>query len=156
MKSLFALLLTLSLTGCTFFLRNDDPNKAATNETKVRYRSPSHEELNSFESYFRKETQPAHYAQTKFDLNASQQLLILNRAFLAKFFNMPQFVGSTGSGADTCSLRIASGALDWTVRWTDSPEQLRSSGSKLPELLAYIDSTVHSTPEYRQLPKRQQ
>jgi hypothetical protein len=155
MKQLIPATLVVVLSGCSFFLHKDDPNKASNSEMKLHYKNAAHEEVNSFQGYVRKETKPLYYAETKFELGPSQQLLILNRAFLAKFFEMPAAIGTLSAGKDTNSLRIASGVLDWTVKWTASTDELRASGSKLPELLTYVDSTLHATHEYQILPKRE-
>jgi hypothetical protein len=148
---LFALV--IGLGGCSFFLKKDDPNKVSAREVKVHYRSPSHEELNTFQTFFRKETRPGHYAEMTFDLDASQQLLILNRAFLTKFFNLPPVIAVTTAAKDTSFLRVASGTLDWTVRWRGSRAELDAAGTSLPEFLDYLDSTIHATRAYKQLPK---
>lgn len=141
------------LSGCSFFLKTDDPNKVNAREVKVHYRSPEHEELNTFQTYFRKETRPLHYAEMTFDLDASQQLLILNRAFLTKFFNLPAMIPVTTASKDTSYVRVASGTLDYTVRWRGTRAELETAGTTLPEFLEYLDSTVHATKAYKQLPK---
>lgn len=152
----WSVVLLATLCGCAFSLKSaDEKETASSREMKLHYKSPDHEEVNSFERFVRKETRPKHYAESRFDFDESQQIFILNRAFLTKFFDLPKFVVTSATTADTSYLRIASGILDWTVKWQGTKDNLRASGSQLPELLDYIDSTVHASKDYQQLPPRE-
>jgi hypothetical protein len=154
MKKLFLFVIGVILSGCIINFQSEVPKKGIV-DVKVRYVYPEKNELNTFDGYYKKQLEPGHYAQTKIELDPGQQLLILNKALVYRFYQMPDTFyhkGETTSAADQ-SLRIRADTLDKTIYWHGSATDLQLKHHRLPELIDYIDSIVESTDEYQGLPK---
>jgi hypothetical protein len=151
-------LVLVGLTGCVVNLKSE---KTGTNiiHVDVLCAYPGKSELNTFDGYYKKEIATGHYAQTKIELDPGQQLLILNKAFVLHFYNMPAVFThpaetDTGIAHDAHhSLRIRADTLDHTISWQGSIQGLHPNTYHPEQLFEYIDSIVRSTDEYQGLPK---
>ncbi|MDP4199695.1 MAG: hypothetical protein Q8922_03730 [Bacteroidota bacterium] len=153
MKSLLVLSLALCASSCVVNFKSE---KTATNiiHVDIRCSYPGKSELNTYEGYYKKEIAPGHYAQTNITLDPGQQLLILNKALVLHFYQMPAKFTHT-SETDTLhhSLRIQADTLDHTITWQGSIQGLHPNTYHPEQLFEYIDSIVRSTEEYQALPK---
>jgi hypothetical protein len=151
-----SLVLAFALTACVVNLKNEK-TKQNLIHVDVQCTYPGKNQLNTFDGTYKKEIAPSRYAQTdelKFD--PGQQLLILNRALVLHFFEMPNALKhSTESDTLTHSLRIKADTLDHTVTWMGSLDGLRPEKYHFKELVEFVDSIAQSTDAYLVLPKAQ-
>ena len=154
MKKFAIFAIGLTFSGCVINFHKELPTKGVI-DVKVHYVYPGKNELNTFEGYYKKEIGTGHYAQTKIELDPGQQLLILNKALVYHFYQMPDTFYHKGETLTSPLqyLRIQADTLDRTVYWQGSVKDLSLKSYHLPELLEYIDSIVKSTDEYQGLPK---
>ncbi len=158
MKLLCILSLALCVSSCVVNLKSE---KTGTNiiHVDVRCSYPGNSELNTFESYYKKEVAPGHYAQTKIEFDPGQQLLILNKALVLHFYQMPAtFTHTTETDTGIAhdahhSIRIVADTLDRTISWQGSIQGLHPTTYHPEQLFEYIDSMVQSTEAYQALPK---
>jgi hypothetical protein len=143
-------------TGCVvnFKSEKETPQKGVM-DVKVDMAYPGKSELNTFDGFYKKEIEKGRYAQTEIKLEPGQQLLVLNKALVLKFFQMPAQFTHKGAEAtaEPHSLRIKADTLDRTVAWTGSMDDLHPNNFRLQELVTYIDSIVRTTDDYTGLPK---
>lgn len=153
MKLLCILSLALCAASCVVNLKSE---KTGTNiiHVDVRCAYPGNSELNTCEGYYKKEIAPGHYAQTKIEFDPGQQLLILNKALVLHFYQMPATFTHT-SETDTLhhSIRIVADTLDHTISWQGSIRGLHPTTYHPEQLFEYIDSMIQSTDAYQGLPK---
>ncbi len=148
------LILVFFASGCVINFKSEKPTKGIIH-VDVQYVYPGKCEMNSVEGFYKKELEPGHYAQTKIELDPGQQLLILNKALVLHFFEMPvTFARRAKSSADAepQSLRIHADSLDRTIQWQGSMDGLQMGKYHPDELIQYVDSIVRSTEEYQGLP----
>ncbi len=89
------------------------------------------------------------------ELDPGQQLLVLNKAFVLHFYQMPDSFYHAGHPAgEPQFLRISADTLDKTVHWTGSLDSLHPLGYHLDSLVRYVDSIVKSTDAYQALPDK--
>ena len=146
-------LVLVGLTGCVVNLKSE---KTGTNiiHVDVLCAYPGKSELNTFDAYYKKEIATGHYAQTKIELDPGQQLLILNKALVLHFYQMPAtFTHESETDTLHHSLRIRADTLDRTISWQGSIQGLHPNTYHPEQLFEYIDSIVRSTDEYKGLPK---
>lgn len=153
MKLLCILSLALCVSSCVVNLKSE---KTGTNiiHVDVLCAYPGNSELNTFEGYYKKEVAPGHYAQTKIEFDPGQQLLLLNKALVLHFYQMPAtFTHTTEPDTQRHTIRIVADTLDRTISWQGSIRGLHPT-TYHPELLfEYIDSMIQSTDAYQALPK---
>src|SRR6266566_2317383 len=142
--ALFTFAFVIILSGCVVNLKSEktaEPKKGLI-DVKVHYTYPGKNELNTFDGFYKKEIEKGRYAQTKIKLDPGQQLLVLNKAFVLKFYQMPDSFTHKGEGAssDKHLLRIQADTLDRTVYWNGSIDNLQPTKFQLKELVQYIDS----------------
>jgi len=153
---LFLCIAIVYFTGCVvnFKSEHETPKKGIM-DVKLQLAYPGKSELNTFDGFYKKEIEKGKYAQTEIKLEPGQQLLVLNKALVLKFFQMPAQFTHKGAEAtsEAHSLRIKADTLDRTVAWTGSMDDLHPNNFRLKELVTYIDSIVRSTDDYTGLPK---
>src|SRR3954471_8129790 len=102
-----SLVLVFALSSCIVNLKNE---KAKENliHVDVQLAYPGKSQLNTFEGTYKKEIQTGHYAQSdELRFDPGQQLLILNRALVLHFFEMPDaLTHRTESDTITHTLRV--------------------------------------------------
>jgi len=77
-------------TGCVVNFKSEkEPPKKGVMDVKVDMAYPGKSELNTFDGFYKKEIEKGRYAQTEIKLEPGQQLLVLNKALVLKFFQMP-------------------------------------------------------------------
>ncbi len=146
--------IALTLASCVVNLKSEKSEENLIH-VDIQYAYPGKSELNTVQHSYRKELEPGRYAQTEeVAFDPGQQLLILNRALVLHFFEMPDNLKHT-TETDTQShhLRLHADTLDHTITWKGSVEGLRPDKYHLKELTDYIDSMLHSTDAYQALPK---
>ncbi|HEY3875523.1 MAG TPA: hypothetical protein VGM92_08595 [Candidatus Kapabacteria bacterium] len=145
----------VAVAGCVINFK--DPNaQRILIHADAAYRYPGRCEFNSNGKYYKKEIQKGHFAETKdIELDPGQQLLVLNKAIVLNFYQMPDTFYHKGSGPRQQSqfIRIWADTLDKRVYWNGSLDSLQPHKYHLKELVEYVDSIVKSTDEYRNLPK---
>ncbi len=155
--SIAGLVLGLSVVaGCVINFKSEKPPQKGIIHVDVNYQYPNKNEFSTYSHSYKKELEPGRYAQTDhIELDPSQQLLILNKALVLHFYDMPEsFHHKEESGRGTPQMiRIAADTLDHTVRWVGSLDSLHPNNYHLKELVEYVDSIVKSTSDYRDLPK---
>ncbi len=147
-------LIAFGLSGCIIYFKSPVPQQELIH-VDVHYVYPGKSEFNSYERYYKKEIDVGNFAETRLDLDPGQQLLILNKAIVLHFYQMPDtfyHIGSTTTGSPHF-LRIWADTLDKTVRWFGSTADLQPANYKLRMLIEYVDSIVKSTDDYQSLPK---
>jgi hypothetical protein len=160
----------LLFAGCVINFKSEHPTKGIIH-VDIHYVYPGKNEMNTFEGFYKKEISPGHFAQTNIKLDPGQQLLVLNKAFVLHFYQMPDtfyHAGGEEIKAVIQSLRIKADTLDKTIYWhgartartNRAPPSNGSGGTSLTpekyharELIEYIDSIVRSTDDYQGLPK---
>ena len=147
--------LAVYFTGCVINLKSEKQPTQGMINVQVDGKYPGKSEFNTFDGFYKKEIDKGRYAQTDLKLDPGQQILILNKAFVYKFFDMPQtFTHKSGdAGGEQHSLRIKADSLDRTVTWSGSIDDLEPKKYQLKELVEYVDSMVKSTDSYSGLPK---
>ena len=142
-------------TGCVINLKSEKQPTQGIINVKLAGKYPGKNEFNTFDGFYKKEIDKGRYAQSELKLDPGQQLLVLNKAFVYKFFDMPQtFTHKQGdAGSEQHSLRIKADSLDRTVSWSGSIDDLEPKKYQLKELVMYVDSIVKSTESYSGLPK---
>ena len=150
----FALVLLFALSACVVNLKNE---KTTSNiiHVDVQCSYPGKNELNTIEHSYRKEIAEGRYAKSdELAFDPGQQLLILNRALVLHFFEMPATLKhTTETDTQTHSLHIVADTLDNTVTWRGSLDGLRPDKYRFKELVEYIDSMARTTDAYLILPK---
>jgi hypothetical protein len=151
-----SLVLLFALASCVVNLKNEKTTQNIIH-VDVQCSYPGKNELNTIEHSYRKEISDGHYAKTEeLAFDPGQQLLILNRALVLHFFEMPATMKHT-TETDTQShmLHIKADTLDHTVAWHGTVDGLRPDKYHFKELVDYIDSLTRSTDAYLVLPKAQ-
>ncbi len=151
----FALILSI-LAGCVINFKSEKPPTKGVINVGVNYQYPGKNEFSTFKHYYKKELESGRYAQTDhIELDPSQQLLILNKALVLHFYDMPatfRHKDESGNGTPQM-LRIAADTLDHTVSWSGTIDDLHPNNYHIKELVQYVDSIVKSTSDYQDLPK---
>jgi hypothetical protein len=155
MKNFALLTICILFAGCVINFHSELPKRGII-DVKIDEVYPGKNELNTFDGYYKKEIEPHRYVQTKIELDPGQQLLILNKALVFHFYQMPDTFYHKGEAVSSAEqhLRIRADTLDHTIYWQGSANDLQLKNHHLPELLDYIDSIVKSTDEYQGLPKK--
>ncbi len=151
---LFLCLSAIALSGCVINFKPPVPVHGII-RVDAHYVYPGKNEFSSDERFYKKEIETGKYAETRIDLDPGQQLLILNKAIVLHFYQMPDTFYHVGSGAVGTPhfLRIWADTLDKTVRWFGSTADLQPTNFNLRQLVEYVDSIVKSTDDYKGLPK---
>lgn len=143
----------LALAGCIINFKSETPKQQIIH-VDVQCAYPGKCELNTFGGYYKKEIAPGHYAQSELAFDPGQQLLILNKALVLHFYNMPAtFTHTTETDTQHHSIRIHADTLDHTITWQGSIEGLRPAKYHPEQLYTYIDSMLRSTDAWKVLPK---
>jgi hypothetical protein len=157
-RSLFARLLLLltiiAAQGCVINFKPVHPLRELIH-ADAHYLYPGRNEFSSSEKFYKKEIENGHFAKTACSLDPGQQLLVLNKAIVLHFYQMPDtFYHSDRiqSGLPQF-LRIWADTLDKTVYWSGSLDSLQPANYDLRGLVEYVDSIVKSTDDYQGLPK---
>lgn len=142
----------ITIAGCVINFKNPTPPKLLVH-ANASYRYPGKCEFNSNSNFYKKELKNGRYAQTEITFDPGQQLLVMNKAVVLHFFQMPDSFYHVGTKeyAPPQYLRIWTDSLDKTVKWSGPIEDLSPSDS-LRELVEYVDSIVRSSEAYRGLP----
>ena len=147
--------LLLATAGCVINFK--DPKGARPLiHVDAAYRYPGRSEFSTAEKFYKKEIDKGRFAQTNdIALDPGQQLLVMNKAIVLNFYQMPDTFYHRGSatGQQSQFIRVWADTLDKTVYWNGSLDSLKPSKYHLKELVEYVDSIVKSTDEYRNLPK---
>jgi hypothetical protein len=151
---LFVCLVAIALSGCIINFKPPVPQQDLIH-VDAHYVYPGKNEFNSSERFYKKEIDIGNFAETRLDLDPGQQLLVLNKAIVLHFYQMPDTFYHTGIGAvgQPHFLRIWADTLDKTVRWYGSAVDLQPAKYNLRLLIEYVDSIVKSTDDYQSLPK---
>ncbi len=154
MSKLLVCLSALAIGGCVINFKSPIPERERIH-VDAHYVYPGKNEFNSAEKYYKKELTRGHFAQTHIELDPGQQLLVLNKAIVLHFYQMPD---SFYHSDDTLNgqphfLRIWADSLDKTVRWYGSIIALEPANYDLKGLMEYVDSIVKSSDNYQDLPK---
>ncbi len=147
-------LAAIALSGCVINFKPPVPQQAPI-RVDAAYMYPGKNEFNSSQQFYKKEIEIGHFAKTQCTIDPGQQLLILNKAVVLHFYQMPDtfyHAGNSPVGAPHF-LRIWADTLDKTVRWYGSADSLQPASANLNELVEYVDSIVKSTDDYQGLPK---
>jgi hypothetical protein len=147
-------LLAVTLAGCVLNFKSENPKLKGIIHVDTHYLYPGRNEFSTYDKFYKKEIAPSRFAETKtIELDPGQQLLVLNKALVLHFFEMPDSFYHDGHYRDLPQfIRISADTLDKTVRWNGSLDSLHPAGHHLDELVEYIDSIVKSTDAYQALP----
>jgi len=147
-------LLALTLAGCVVNFKNPVPITKGIIHVDTHYLYPGRNEFSTYDKFYKKEVAPGRFAETKdIQLDPGQQLLVLNKAFVLHFYDMPDSFFHAGHYPDVPQfIRISADTLDKTIHWTGSLDSLHPEGHHLQELVEYVDSIVKSTDAYQALP----
>jgi hypothetical protein len=147
-------LLAFALAGCVVNFKNEHPKTKGIIHVDAHYLYPGRNEFDSYDKFYKKEIAPGRFAETKtIELDPGQQLLVLNKALVLHFFEMPDsFFHANHYPASPQFIRISADTLDKTIRWSGSLDSLHSAGHHLEELVEYVDSIVKSTDAFQALP----
>jgi hypothetical protein len=134
--------------------KSERPKTMGIIHVDTHYLYPGRNEFSTYDKFYKKEIAPGRFAETKdIQLDPGQQLLVLNKAFVLHFYDMPDSFFHTGHVAgEPQFIRISADTLDKTVHWTGSLDSLHPAGHHLQELVEYVDSIVKSTDAYQALP----
>lgn len=152
--TLLVCLAAIAIGGCVINFKSEHTTNGIIH-VDAHYVYPGKNEFSTDERIYKKEVENGHFAETRLELDPGQQLLVLNKALVLHFYQMPDtfyHVGGATSG-EPHYLRIWADTLDRTVRWTGSADSLHPVNFKLKELVEYVDSIVKSTDDYKALPK---
>lgn len=153
---LLVCLTAIALSGCIINFKSPIPSVIPAHfHVDVHYVYPGRNEFNSYDRFYKKEIETGHYAETRCTLDPGQQLLILNKAVVLHFYQMPDtfyHAGNTRAGQPHF-LRIWNDTLDKTVHWFGSTDSLQPASYELKGMMEYVDSIVKSTDDYVALPK---
>ncbi len=151
----FVYLIVLALSGCVINFKSPISEQQGLIRVDAHYVYPGKSEFSSYERFYKKEIDIGKFAETRIELDPGQQLLILNKAIVLHFYQMPDtfYHNATGTTGSPHFLRISSDTLDKTVRWFGSTDDIQPSRFKLRLLVEYVDSIVKSTDDYQSLPK---
>ncbi len=156
---LFSLFFLVAFGGCVINFKNPVPLTKGIIHVDTHYRYPDKNEFSTYDKFYKKEVAPSKYVQAKdAELDPGQQLLVLNKAFVLHFYDMPDtFFHENAAheklaGDATQFIRISADTLDRTVYWSGSLDSLHPAGHHLRELVEYVDSMVKSTDAYKSLP----
>ena len=149
----------VALSGCVINFKNPLPATKGVIHVDTHYEYPGKNEFSTYDKFYKKEVAPGRYAQAKdATLDEGQQLLVLNKAFVVRFYQMPDTFYHWNAanqqvlGAQPQFIRISADTLDKTVYWSGSLDSLHPAGHHLKELVEYVDSIVKSTDAYKDLP----
>ncbi|MFI5201885.1 MAG: hypothetical protein ACHQNE_05830 [Candidatus Kapaibacterium sp.] len=147
-------LIAFALAGCVINFKNPVPITKGVIHVDMHYIYPDRNEFSTYDKFYKKEVAPGRFAETKdIQLDPGQQLLVLNKALVLHFYNMPDSFFHIGRAAgEPHYIRISADTLDKTVHWTGSLDSLHPAGQHLQELVEYVDSIVTSTEAYQALP----
>ncbi len=147
-------LMVIAIGGCVVNLKTT-LQKRERIHVDAHYRYPGRNEFSSSERFYKKEIDSGHFAQTVCSLDPGQQLLVLNKAVVLHFYQMPDtfYHADRAQSGPPQFLRIWADTLDKTVYWSGSMQDLQPADNHLQELVEYIDSIVKSTDDYQGLPK---
>ncbi len=156
--SFAALGVLVFIVGCVINFKSEVSGRHVIH-VDTHYRYPGRNEASTSDRYYKKEVQPGRFAQsTDFSLDDGQQILVLNKAFVYHFYQMPDtFYHAGEKGGPPAGqpqfLRIWADTLDKTVHWNGSIDSLHPSKFQLKELVEYVDSIARSTDAYKSLPE---
>jgi|GEM_PF-2539059 len=147
-------LFALIFAGCVVNFKNAHPKTKGIIHVDAHYLYPGRNEFSSSDKFYKKEIASGRFAETKtIELDPGQQLLVLNKALVLHFFEMPDsFFHANHYPASPQFLRISADTLDKTIRWSGSLDSLHPAGHHLEELVEYVDSIVKSTDAFQALP----
>ena len=151
--------LVVLVSGCVINFKNPIPQTKGIIHVDTHYQYPGKNEFSTYDKFYKKEVSAGRYAQAKdAELDPSQQLLVLNKALIYHFFDMPDTFyhwnasNQRISGTEPQFIRISADTLDRTVYWSGSLDSLHPAGHRLKDLVEYVDSIVKSTDAYKSLP----
>src|SRR5665213_3212296 len=127
-------------SGCVVNFKNPVPITKGIIHVDTHYVYPGKDEFSTYDKFYKKEVAPGRFAETKaIELDPGQQLLVLNQAFIAHFFDMPDSFSHSGHPAGAPQfIRISADTLDKTVHWTGSLDSLHPAGHHLKQLVEYV------------------
>ena len=89
-KSKFLIVALIFLAGCVVNFKNPAPKTKGIIHVDTHYLYPGRNEFSTYNKFYKKEVAPGRFAETKtIELDPGQQLLVLNRALVLRFFEMP-------------------------------------------------------------------
>lgn len=152
--SFFVCLAAIALCGCRVNLKQVVPEYNIIH-VDVHYMYPGRNEFSTYERFYKKEIDTGHFAETQCQLDPGQQLLVLNKAIVLHFYQMPDTFYHTDHAktGQPHFMRIWADTLDKTVHWFGSTDSLHPVNYDLKTLVEYVDSIVKSTDDYQGLPK---
>ncbi len=150
----FVCLTAIAIGGCEITFKPPVPLMGII-RVDAHYVYPGRNEFSSYERFYKKEIDTGHFAETRIDLDPGQQLLVLNKAIVLHFYQMPDTFYHTdhATTGQPHFLRIWADTLDKTVHWFGSIDSLHPVNYDLKTLVEYVDSIVKSTDDYQGLPK---
>jgi hypothetical protein len=147
-------LIAIAISSCRVNLKQAIPTYNIIH-VDAHYVYPGRNEFSTYERFYKKEIDTGHFAETQCQLDPGQQLLVLNKAIVLHFYQMPDtfYHSDHTTMGQPHSLRIWADTLDKTVHWFGSIDSLHPVNYDLKGLMLYVDSIVKSTDDYQGLPK---
>ena len=107
-------------SGCVINFKNPIPQQELIH-VDAQYRYPGRNEFSSSDNFYKKEIDNGRFARTELTLDPGQQLLVMNKAIVLHFYQMPDTFYHAGR-RDSASqfLRIWSDTLDKTIHGSGS------------------------------------
>src|ERR1035437_10665763 len=101
MKSTFVIAALIFLAGCVVNFKSERPKTKGLIHVDAHYLYPGRNEFSTYDKFYKKEVAPGRFAETKtIELDPGQQLLVLNKAFVLHFFEMPDIFFHEGHYPD--------------------------------------------------------